>query len=111
MGVLQAWTGDIDSASEFELTRCACGNVSGNGRFCLDWTCEERGMAYHYPNPYWVFLHSSLAIIFLSGWWLLVTWEDEDDPGDKPRRAQRWPEASDGVLRGAWLVGGHSVRA
>ena len=44
-------------------------------------------MAYHYPNPYWVFLHSSLAIIFLSGWWLLVTWEDEDDPGDKPRRA------------------------
>lgn len=52
-----SWRGDINSASEFELSTCACNRTAPNGEFCLVWTCDERGLHYHYPTPIYFLAH------------------------------------------------------
>ena len=61
---VQAWIGDIDSQSEFEHSACQCQAYSASGLYCQRWGCVERGMAYHFPNVFWVLLHLFLCPVW-----------------------------------------------
>ncbi len=66
-GAVIRWAGNIDSKSEFEFSLCQCRQLSPDGSFCADWTCDEKGVSYHYPNLLWSVLHIPINIAMLIG--------------------------------------------
>lgn len=79
---VQQWIGDIDSKSEFEFSRCECQIQSSNGKYCDRWKCYERGMAYMYPNVFWVLLHVPV-FLFISAFPIVVIEGCKAEQGNK----------------------------
>ena len=70
----QRWKGEVDSISQFELSRCNCTRESANGQYCMVWQCDEKGGYYWWPNTLWILftcLLGGVAPLVLIRWMCL----------------------------------------